>query len=94
MWFKSLPDIHVRVVILRSYHNSLYTKSLASWKSRRSSLVAEGFGRISKRVDGRYFLYLPNDLVEDSGFPFPVKSSVRVKVHFKPGEKKLTVEEC
>ena len=57
-------------------------------------MAAEGFGRISKKIDGRYFLSLPKDLVEDTGFPFPVASSVRVKVRFKPGDKKLIIEQC
>jgi len=58
-----------------------------------SGLVSEGLGRISKRRDQKYFIYLPKDLVEDTGFPFPVKSSVKVRVRFKPGCKKLIVEE-
>jgi len=57
-------------------------------------LVAEGYGRLARRKDGKYFLYLPVDLVEDSAFPFPVESSVKVRVRFTPGEKKLVVEEC
>jgi len=54
-------------------------------------LVSESFGRFFKRKDGKYFLYLPKDLVEDTGFPFPL-SSVRVKVRFTQ-DKKIIVEE-
>ena len=56
-------------------------------------LVSECSGSIFKRKDGRYFIYLPRDLVEDTGFPFPVTSSVKVKVRFTPGDKKLIIEE-
>lgn len=55
-------------------------------------MVREGVGRIFTRTDGRYFLYLPKDLVEDTGFPFPPGESVKVKIRFKPGEKRLTIE--
>ena len=57
-----------------------------------TTLVSEGLGSIFKRADGRYFIYLPKNLVEDTGFPFPPKSSVKVRIHFKPGDKKITVE--
>ena len=56
-------------------------------------MVKESFGSIFRRKDGRYFLYLPKGLVEDTGFPFPPKSKTKVKISFKPGEKRLIVEE-
>jgi hypothetical protein len=43
--------------------------------------------------DGRYFVYLPKDLVEDTAFPFPPESSIRVKISFKAGKKTLIIEE-
>jgi len=43
-------------------------------------VVLQGKGRISIRKDGKYFLYLPKSVVEDSGFPFKLESSVRVTV--------------
>jgi len=55
-------------------------------------LVSQGVGSIFKRTDGRYFMYLPKDLVEDTSFPFPPTSKIRVKISFKPGDNKLTVE--
>lgn len=58
------------------------------------SLTNKGFGNIFKRKDGKYFVYLPKDLVEDTNFPFSLESSKKVKVSFIPGEKKLTLEEC
>jgi len=78
----------------RACSEKLYHEQATSSRFRRSQLAAEGFGRISKKIDGRYFLSLPKDLVEDTGFPFPVASSVRVKVRFKPGDKKLIIEQC
>jgi hypothetical protein len=44
--------------------------------------------------DGRYFVYLPKDLVEDTAFPFPPKSSVHVKIYFKTGKKELIIEKA
>lgn len=58
-----------------------------------SRLVSESLGRIAKRKDGKYFLYLPKELVEDTGFPFPVTSSVKVRVRFKTGDKRIVIEE-
>ena len=55
-------------------------------------MVSEGVGSIFRRTDGRYFIYLPKDLVENTGFPFPPEKSVKVKIHFKLGEKKLIIE--
>lgn len=55
-------------------------------------LVSEGLGSIFRRTDGRYFIYLPKDLVEDTGFPFPIKSSAKVKIYFKPRDKKIVIE--
>jgi len=43
-------------------------------------IVAEAKGRIWRRKDGKYFLYLPRHLVEDSAFPFKTESSISVKV--------------
>lgn len=57
-------------------------------------LTNESLGRLFKRKDGKYFLYLPKDLVEDTNFPFPLRSSTRVKVCFIPGTKKIVINEC
>jgi len=65
-------------------------------------MVNEGKGRFFKRADGKYLLYLPMDLCEDSMFPFRnlqpsprgAGISLHVKVSFKVGGKKeLVVEE-
>lgn len=48
-------------------------------------MVNEGRGRLFRRKDGKYLIYIPKDLAEDSMFPWKGKDSVRMKVSFKPG---------
>ena len=55
-------------------------------------MVNEGRGRLFKRKDGKYLVYLPKDLAEDSMFPFKQSDSIFVKVSFKLGDDKLAVE--
>lgn len=55
-------------------------------------MVNVGKGRLFRRADGKYLIYLPLDLATDSVFPFKTDSSVRVKVSFKIGEKRLVIE--
>ena len=54
-------------------------------------MVNEGKGRLFRRNDGKYLIYLPLDLATDSMFPFK-GSSIPVKVSFKLGDDKLTIE--
>jgi hypothetical protein len=54
-------------------------------------MVLKGNGRISRRSDGKYFLYLPKHLVEDSAFPFDLESSLPVRVLIDPDGEKLLV---
>jgi len=57
-------------------------------------MVSDGKGRLFRRKDGKYLIYLPKDLAEDSMFPFKVSDSMFVKIAFKPsGETKLLIEE-
>ena len=58
-------------------------------------MVSEGKGRIFRRKDKKYLIYLPVYLAEDSMFPFPLKSETEtyVKVSFKHGKKELLVED-
>lgn len=56
-------------------------------------MVNEGKARLFKNSQGRYLIYLPVDLAEDSMFPFKVNDSMHVRVGFKHGEKKLTIVE-
>ena len=62
-------------------------------------MVSEGKGRLFRRKDGKYLLYIPVDLAEDSMFPFKDYAktkrgadSIPVKVAFKHGENKLLIE--
>jgi len=55
-------------------------------------MVNVGKGRLFRRADGKYLIYLPFDLATDSQFPFKTEKSVKVKVSFKIGEKKLVIE--
>jgi len=55
-------------------------------------MVNEGRGRLFRRKDGKYLIYLPLDFAEDSMFPFKGSDSILVKVSFKLGDDKLIVE--
>jgi hypothetical protein len=55
-------------------------------------MVSEGRGRLFRRKDGKYLVYLPKDLAEDSMFPFKEADSIFVKVSFKLGESSIAVE--
>jgi len=55
-------------------------------------MVSDGRGRLFRRKDGKYLVYLPKDLAEDSMFPFKGADSIFVKVSFKMGGKNLLIE--
>ena len=62
-------------------------------------MVSAGRGRLFRRKDGKYLIYLPLDLAEDSMFPFKEyqrtkrgADAVLLKVSFKLGDDKLLVE--
>ena len=55
-------------------------------------MTSSGRGRLFRRKDGKYLIYLPKDLAEDSMFPFKTDTSVRVKVAFDIGGKTLIIE--
>ena len=55
-------------------------------------MVSEGKGRLFRRKDGKYMVYLPKDLAEDSMFPFKVTDSRFVKVSFVLGGSKVLIE--
>jgi len=58
-------------------------------------MVNEANGTLFRRRDGKYFLYIPVYLAEDSRFPVKATSAnpkVRVKISFKVGDNKLTIE--
>ena len=54
-------------------------------------MVSEAKGRLFRRKDGKYLLYVPKGLAEDSMFPFKPNPEVIVKINFKLGGKTLTV---
>ena len=55
-------------------------------------MVNEGRGRLFRRKDDKYLIYVPKDLAEDSMFPFKTDSSVKLKISFKIGDNKVIVE--
>ena len=55
-------------------------------------MVNEGRGRLFRRKDGKYLIYVPKDLAEDSMFPFKGSSSIQVKIRFKIGGEKILIE--
>jgi len=65
-------------------------------------MVSEGRGRLFRRTDGKYLIYIPKSLTEDSMFPFQnwqdgkrsgEKNSIYVKVSFKREVQRLIIEE-
>ena len=56
-------------------------------------MVNEAKGRLFRRKDGKYLLYIPRKLAEDSMFPLKGNPSVTVKISFKVGDRKLIIEE-
>ncbi len=55
-------------------------------------MVNVGKGRLFRRKDGKYLIYLPKDLAEDSMFPFKDYESIKVRISFELGDDKLIVE--
>jgi hypothetical protein len=55
-------------------------------------MVNDGRGRLFRRKDGKFLIYLPKDFAEDSMFPFKGSDSIFVKVTFKLGDNKLIIE--
>lgn len=55
-------------------------------------MANEGKGRLFRRKDGKYLIYLPKDVAEDSMFPLKTQTSLRVKVSFKIGGETLHIE--
>jgi hypothetical protein len=55
-------------------------------------MVSEGRGRLFRRTDDKYLIYVPVKLAEDSMFPFKTDTSMKLKISFKIGDNKVTVE--
>jgi len=58
----------------------------------RTKMVSEGRARLFRRKDGKYLIYVPLDLAEDSMFPFKTKSSLELKISFKLGDNRIVLE--
>ena len=56
-------------------------------------MVSEGKARLFKNTQGRYMIYLPVDLAQDSMFPFKVEDSKYVRIGFKQGEERIIITE-
>jgi hypothetical protein len=54
-------------------------------------MVSTAIGRIFKRKDGKFLVYLPKKLAEDTAFPFQVHSSDKVEIAFSPGKDELII---
>jgi hypothetical protein len=57
-----------------------------------ASMVNKAKGRLFKRKDDKYLIYVPVDLAEDSMFPFSTDTAVPVKISFAIGDNKLKIE--
>jgi len=55
-------------------------------------MVAERTGRIWRRKDGKYFMYLSKHLAEDSAFPFKTETSIPVQVMIDRKGRKLLIK--
>lgn len=55
-------------------------------------MVNEGKARLFRRKDNKYLIYVPLDLAEDTMFPFKTKTSTPVRISFRIGDNKLTIE--
>lgn len=55
-------------------------------------MVNVGRGRLFRRKDNKYLIYLPKGLTEDSMFPFRLEKSVKVKMSFELGGDQLMIE--
>lgn len=40
-------------------------------------MVLEGIGTLFKRKDGKYLIYIPKNIAEDSQFPFEIRARPR-----------------
>ena len=53
-------------------------------------MVSAAKGRLFKRKDGKYLIYIPKSLAEDSMFPFKGED-VKVLISFKPGAAEMVL---
>jgi hypothetical protein len=82
------PHFQGKILLLNMYKSVLYNMIASGGKI----MVSDGRGRLFRRKDGKYLIYLPKDLAEDSMFPFKGADSILVKVSFKLGGEKMLIE--
>jgi hypothetical protein len=56
-------------------------------------MVIERRGRLFRRRDSKFLIYLSKDLAEDNMFPFKGSESIYVRVSFRLGDNRVLVEE-
>jgi len=74
------------------HKNLKYTRMLPALFLVGGNMVNTAKGRLFKRKDDKYLIYVPVDLAEDSMFPFQTNSAVPVKISFTVGDNKLKIE--
>ncbi len=79
-------------LIIRIGLNTFRSKVTRLINRSVEAMVSEGKGRLFRRKDGKYLIYIPKDLAEDSMFPFKGSESIFVKVSFKLGNSQLLIE--
>ncbi len=57
-------------------------------------MVDRARGSLFKRKDGQYLMHLPKALAEDTMFPIPVESSLKVEISFEKGDDKFVVRKA
>ena len=55
-------------------------------------MVNKAKGRLFKRKDDKYLIYVPVDLAEDNMFTFQTNASVPIIISFNVGDNKLKIE--
>jgi hypothetical protein len=56
-------------------------------------MVNQARGSIFRRTDGKYFIYVPTRLVEDTAFPLEIgETATKIMIKFKPGTKRIIIE--
>ena len=68
-------------------------ESNPSFNQGANEMVNEGRGRLFRRKDGKFLIYLPKDLAEDNMFPFKGSESIYVRVSFRLGDNRVLVGE-
>lgn len=95
-WMFRFRIVHKQIILREHFSGNAHVLNCdynEDCISEGDRMVSEGRGRLFRRKDGKCLIYVPKDLAEDSMFPFRDSSSVHVKITFKIGRDKLTVEQ-